>query len=476
VTVDWTELWPWLVAAAGLVVLSGFFAGSEVAMFGLRRVEREQLTRSGRAVDAVVLKLLSQPRRLVTSVLLGSEAVNMTLAAIGIVVFADLLPELATPALVALVVAVVAPVVLLLGVVVPRTLAIKAPIAWARAAARPLALFAFVAWPVRVIVQIFVEGLAKAFGSGGRSRGAGNLSEEEFRKLVDAGSAQGQVDARERRIIHRVFEFSDKNVGQVMTPRERIFAMSYDLPMQRLVKELAARGFSRVPIYQKSLDNVRGILNAKDLVLATAGQAPARTLSELLHEPLFVPRTTPLARLFRTFKQRKVHMALVVSEYGGLLGIVTMEDLLEQLFGEIRDERDNLQSSGLRRGRGGRTPVPGSVTAVPTEPAATIAAAPTPASAAEAEAAAEDAEANDPDLTPPPEDEPVAPRRARSTGVLELIGSASNPSQIPPPEELEPVPAPETPLDEPPQEITKPFDLDDLAADVGDAKVKDGSR
>ncbi|MBZ0237475.1 MAG: hemolysin family protein, partial [Deltaproteobacteria bacterium] len=364
-TLDWSDLAPWLVAAAGLIVLSGFFAGSEVALFGLRRVEREQLARSGRSVDGVVLRLLAQPRRLVTSVLLGSEAVAMSLAGIGVVVFGELLPELATPALVALVVAVVAPIVLLVGVVVPRTLAIKAPIAWARAAARPLALFAFLVFPVRWVVQTIVEGLAKVFASGGRSRSAGDLSEEEFRKLVDAGSAQGQVDARERRLIHKVFEFGDKNVGQIMTPRDKAFALAYDLPMARLAKEVAARGFSRVPIYQRSLDNIRGILNAKDLVLATAGQAPARTLSELLHEPLFVPRTTPLARLFRTFKQRKVHMALVVSEYGGLLGIVTMEDLLEQLFGEIRDERDNLQSGGVRRpGRGGRTPVPGTVTSL----------------------------------------------------------------------------------------------------------------
>src|SRR5205823_8888497 len=125
-----------------------------------------------------------------------------------------------------------------------------------------------------------------------------DLSEEEFRTLVDAGSAQGQVDQRERRIIHRVFEFSDKSVGQVMTPREKIVALSYDLPMSRLVKEVAQKGFSRVPIYQRSLDNVRGILNAKDLVPATSGAAP-RTLAELLHEPLFVPRATPIKRLFR---------------------------------------------------------------------------------------------------------------------------------------------------------------------------------
>jgi Mg2+/Co2+ transporter CorC len=130
-----------------------------------------------------------------------------------------------------------------------------------------------------------------------------------------------------------------------MTPRDRIFAVSYDLPMQRLAKEIAGRGFSRVPVYQKSLDNVRGILNAKDLVNAAAGQAPTRPLNELLHEPLFVPRTTPVKRLFLQFKQKKVHMAIVVSEYGKVLGLVTMDDLLAQIFGVIRDERAELQAS-----------------------------------------------------------------------------------------------------------------------------------
>ncbi len=470
--IDWSELVPWLLAAAGLLVLSGFFAGSEVAMFGLRRVEREQLARSGRTVDAVVLGLLAQPRRLVTSVLIGSEAVNMTLAAIAVVVFGELMPEANEFALIAIAVAVVAPLVLLLGVVVPRTLAIKAPIAWARAAARPLAVFAHLVLPVRFLVQVVADGVAKIFGAGGRSRGAGDLSEEEFRKLVDAGSAQGQVDARERRLIHKVFEFGDKNVGQIMTPRDKVFALAYDLPMARLAKEVAGRGFSRVPIYQRSLDNVRGILNAKDLVMVTAGQAPARTLSELLHEPLFVPRTTPLARLFRTFKQKKVHMALVVSEYGGLLGLVTMEDLLEQLFGEIRDERENLQSGGIRRGRGGRTPVPGTLT--PT----VVGMAPAIDDASPAQTSRDGERDGE---TPPPVAEPERPR-ARSTGVLELSGSADAPQAIPSPEELEPATPPPAavpsaapePVDDGPQEITKPFDLDDLAETLSEGEMKGG--
>jgi CBS domain containing-hemolysin-like protein len=358
-----SALGSWIALASGLLVLSALFSAAEVALFGLRRVDREQLARSGKRIDALVLRLLAQPKRLVESLLIGDQTVTTMVAAIAALVFGEVLPHW-SPWLVAVIAALsVAPLVMLVAEVLPRTLAIKAPIASARALARPLWLFATILTPVRVVVHAAAELLAFPLGGSGRPRASADLSEEEFRTLVDAGSAQGQVDARERRLIHKVFEFGDKNVGQVMTPRDKVFALSYDLPMARITKEVAARGFSRVPIYQRSLDNVRGILNAKDLVLATAGQAPARALSELLHEPLFVPRTTPVSRLFRTMKQKKVHMAVVVSEYGKLLGLVTMDDLLVQLFGAIQDERESLQQT-TRRGRGGRTPLPNTVPAV----------------------------------------------------------------------------------------------------------------
>jgi putative hemolysin len=226
-----------------------------------------------------------------------------------------------------------------------KTLAAKSPLLWSRVCVLPLAAFATVVTPLRLVVNFVSELLLRPLGDAARTRPARDLSEQEFKSLVDAGSAQGQVDARERRLIHRVFEFNDKNVGQVMTPRDRMFALNYDLPMVRLVKEVAGRGFSRVPIYQKAVDNIRGILNAKDLVRSTAGQGPPRPLGDLLHEPLFVPRTTPVKRLFLTFKQKKVHMAIIVSEYGKVLGLVTMDDLLAQIFGAMRDERADLQAS-----------------------------------------------------------------------------------------------------------------------------------
>lgn len=343
------------------VLVSGFCSGSEVALFSLRRVDREQLARSESSIDRRILALLEKPRRLIATVLIGNEAFNSFLAVLALLVTASIVGDDLGPWQIgAIALAVSLPLIVLVSEVTAKTLAAKAPLLWARVCVLPLSAFAVLVTPLRLVVNFLAEVLLRPLGEAARTRPARDISEQEFKSLVDAGSAQGQVDARERRLIHRVFEFSDKNVGQVMTPRDRIFALSYDLPMQRLVKEVAAHGFSRVPIYQKSLDNVRGILNAKDLVTVATGQLPTRPLNELLHEPLFVPRTTPVKRLFLTFKQKKVHMAIVVSEYGKVLGLVTMDDLLAQIFGVIRDERAALQASNanLQASRS-RTPAQG---------------------------------------------------------------------------------------------------------------------
>ena len=338
-----TDLSVAIPLAVMCVMISGFCSGSEVALFSLRRVDREQLAHSDRGVDRRILRMLERPRRLIATVLIGNEAFNALLAVIAFSVACRACESVWLTGLIALGVSL--PLIVLISEVTSKTVAAKAPLTWARLAALPLSAFAALVTPVRLLVQFTAAILLRPLGAAGKTRPARDLSEQEFRNLLDAGSAQGQINARERRLIHRVFDFSDKSVGQVMTPRDRIFALAYDLPAQRLVKEVAARGFSRVPIYQKSIDNIRGIVNAKDLVRSATGAPLGRPLGEILHEPLFVPRTTPIKRLFLTFKQKKVHMALVVSEYGKVLGIVTMDDLLAQIFGTLKDERAALQQS-----------------------------------------------------------------------------------------------------------------------------------
>lgn len=334
--------------AVACLVVSAFCSGTEVALFSIRRLERDQLAHGKRLSDRWIAAMLERSRRLVATTLIGNEASNSVLAVLAFLVLAR---RFTVWQALWLAIAVALPLIVLVTEITARTLAASAPVTWSRVCALPLAAFGLVVAPVRLVIQGVTSLVLRPLGVVARPRPSRDLSEEEFRTLVDAGSVQGQVDARERRLIHRVFEFSDKDVGQVMTPRDRIFALSYDLPAQRLVKELAARGFSRVPIYQRSLDNIRGILNAKDLVRTTAGQPLGRPLGELLHEPLFVPRTTPIKRLFLTFKQKKVHMAIVVSEYGKVLGLVTLDDLLAQIFGVLRDERAELQNR-IPPGRG----------------------------------------------------------------------------------------------------------------------------
>ena len=338
--------------AIACLIVSALCSGSEIALLSIRRLARGQLAHGKRLTDRRILAMLERPRRVTEALLIGSEGSNAVLAVLAFAVLRD--RHAVWPAM-WLAIAVALPLIVLVTDITANTLAGKAPMAWSRLCVLALDALRLAVLPLRLVIRAATAVVLGPFGAAARQRPAHDLSEEEFRTLVDAGSVQGQVDARERRLIHRVFEFNDKNVGQVMTPRDRIFALSYELPAQRLVKELAARGFSRVPIYQRSLDNVRGILNAKDLVRTAAGQPLGRPLGELLHEPLFVPRTTPVKRLFLTFKQKKVHMAIVVSEYGKVLGLVTMDDLLAQIFGRLRDERTVLQDT-IPPGRGLRVP------------------------------------------------------------------------------------------------------------------------
>jgi CBS domain containing-hemolysin-like protein len=248
-------------------------------------------------------------------------------------------------------------VILLFGEMTPKSLAIRINESWARVVAPPLEVVMWVVAPIRLVLQA-IAGIFIAL-TGGRAGGASEgLREEEFRALVDVGSEVGELQVAERRLIHNVFEFGDTTVGKVMTPAERVFALPYEMPLGKLVEAVGTERYSRVPIFKSAKpprpprpgrkpqerlpgsNDIVGVLLAKDLVGYARGQLEGHTIADLLHPPLFVPRATKCDRLFREFQRRKTHIALVVDEYGRLAGLVTMEDLLEELFGEIADEKE----------------------------------------------------------------------------------------------------------------------------------------
>lgn len=335
---------------------SAFFSGSEVALFGLRRSDRELLAKSEAKRDGLVLRLIGHPRRLLATLLIGNESVNVAISAVmaGFIGRFYNSGNEVQDGIVATFLAL--PLLLIFGEIGPKTVAYASSLAWSRRSARVLWVFGALVTPIRIVVRTLAELALKPFEKSRDSTAGEELSEEEFKVLVDAGSAEGEVDDRERHLIHKVFEFGDKTVAQAMQSRGKVFALAYGLPLARLHSEIAARGYSRVPIYDTSIDNIRGVLYAKDLVIASRESKPPEKLSELLHNPLFVPQTTPLERLLSIFKKGKTHMALVVNEYGTLVGIVTMEDLLEELFGEILDERE-LQKSMASKLRSPTEPV-----------------------------------------------------------------------------------------------------------------------
>jgi CBS domain containing-hemolysin-like protein len=219
-------------------------------------------------------------------------------------------------------------IVLLFCDITPKTFALGFPGAIAWITSRPLA----------VLVDL-VHPLARHFAPVEEAPKPEPVSEAEFKALLRLGEDQGQVQPEERAMIHRIFDFGARRASEVMTPRDRIFTIDIETPAAHLISEIAHESFSRVPVYRSSPDDIVGILHAKDLAARRLETAPPR-IERLVRPAYFIPPGKALADLFDEMRRGHFQMALVVNEYGRLLGLVTLEDLLEELFGEIRDEFD----------------------------------------------------------------------------------------------------------------------------------------
>lgn len=342
-----------LLAIGTLLMASAFFAGSETALFSLSRIQREAMATRQDKSSQRLAHLLSHPRRLIVTIIVCNELINIANSSFAATVVAHLLPGVREVGQVIIATAVMVPLILFFGEMTPKSLALRLGERWARVISLPLSLLAFVITPVRILLQWISAGVLAIVGARSMTREEG-LREEEFRSLVDVGSEEGELQVAERRLIHNVFEFGDTTVGKVMTPADKVFALPYEMPLGRMVEAIAAERYSRVPIYKtakatrgsdgkrpaRGAMEVVGILLAKDLTGYYWGALEGHTVQDLLHPVLFVPRTTKCDQLFREFQRKRTHVALVVDEYGRLAGLVTMEDLLEELFGEIADEKE----------------------------------------------------------------------------------------------------------------------------------------
>jgi len=344
-------LWLELVLFVVMMGLSGFFSSSETALFSLKDVQLDRMRREEHPRIKLINMLLSQPRRLIITILIGNELVNVTASVISAAIVIRVLGvEHKWVNLLIMV-----PVLLVAGEITPKVLAIRHNEAFAGFESRPIHLFAQLIRPLRWIVRKVADACITLIL--GRERSRGNLiTEDMVRTLAREAVGEGALDRLEAQFIDQIFDFGNKTVEDVMTPRSDIFFLPLDMPLEQIVKELCKTRHTKVPIYHEHRDDITGILHARDLLgedLARLSQDP-RGLRKLLHKPYFVPESKLVADLFRTFRQRKLSIALTVDEYGGVTGLVTMEDLLECIFGEIHspsEEHDQAVIEAQGEGR-----------------------------------------------------------------------------------------------------------------------------
>jgi putative hemolysin len=323
-----------LLALGLLIVCSAVLTGAEAAYFSLGRARLSRL-RDQRAAGGTP-HLIERPHDLLVTLLVGITMINIGGSALA----AHIAHELVGPRL-GPVVEMLAMIVLLttFGEVLPMTMAVKYPERFLRVVHRPVAWLATVLAPVRVVLGSLTALTLRVVARDRRDQP--ELSEEELRTLVDVGASEGVVEREEREMIHKVFELEDTLVRSVMVPRTDMFCLDLETPREEILPALRENLHSRVPVFEGSIDVIVGILYTKDLLPYVATGLPANfDLRAHLHPPYFVPESKRADALLQEFQAKKLHMAIVVDEYGGTAGLVALEDLLEELVGEIADEYD----------------------------------------------------------------------------------------------------------------------------------------
>jgi putative hemolysin len=320
-----------------LAICSAFFSGSETALFSLSRVELHGFREKPGAAASRILDLLRHPRHTIVTILLGNELVNVSMSIVGAAIVSSF-ARIDVRAQTLLAILIITPVVMIFCEIVPKTIALRHASSLAPVIVYPLSIFYDAISPLRVALTWIARRMVVLFG-GSTEVEAPMVMEEEFRRLVDLGRKKGVIDEEESEIIHNVFEFTDKTAGEIMTPAERLFALPTDMPHDRLMEEIRSTQFSRVPFYEGDRSRFAGVLHVRDLfsfqMRREAGSADDMRI--LLRPLIFVGEATPLEELLREFQRAHMHMALVADDSGAVKGIVTMDDVLEELFGEMEE-------------------------------------------------------------------------------------------------------------------------------------------
>jgi len=355
-----TEIALSVLAIAVLLVASGFFSGSETALTGASRPRIQADAQQGSRPARIVRTLWERKELLIGGILLGNNLVNIAASAIATALFIKLVGEAGT--IYATVVMTL--LVLIFAEVLPKTYAIHNAEKVSLAVAPLMRVVMVIFAPVTHGVNFVARGALRPFGIDIGAPLGSAQSEEELRGAIDLHAGGSEEVRQERQMLRSILDLGDVEVGEIMTHRKNIVALNADEDLETLIEQVLESPFTRIPIWQGTTDNIVGVLHAKELFRAfkeARGDTGALRLDEIMQAPWFIPDSTDLLRQLQSFRRRQGHFALVVDEYGEMLGIVTLEDILEEIVGDIADEHD-VEIAGVTTLKDGAILVEGTVT------------------------------------------------------------------------------------------------------------------
>lgn len=319
-----------------LILISGFFSGSEASLFSLNLIQKERLKSRSFKTAALIDILIHHPKQLIITILVGNDMINIAASVIATGLFLTHYPHTAEW----ITIAVMTPLTLIFAEVLPKTVSVAHNEKIASMATRPLLAFYRFILPIRWMFEVTADGIIRMMGFYKKEKEP-VIMEDDFRDMVDLSHKDGEILGLERDLIHNVFEFSDTRVAGVMTPVKQIQSIPEGLPFPEVVKRAQKTRHSRIPVYSKVKKNIIGILYVKDLLKIKQSQKKDKALlNEIVRPAIFVLDSRMVDDIFYLLKEKRTHIAICHNENGDISGLITMEDLLEELFGEIYDEND----------------------------------------------------------------------------------------------------------------------------------------
>ena len=327
-----------LILLLVLLILSGFFSSSETALFPIGRAKARFLSKQPGKAYQLILKMKEDPHKLLTTILIGNNLVNIGASALATAISINYFakaPDMNTSGMaVGIATGIMTFLILVFGEIIPKSIATRNNIMIAQMVIFPIYWMSYIFYPV-ILVLNFIPKLT------GRVKSAPRVTEEELMSFVEVVHDEGQINPGEKELINNIVKLDDIGVSHIMTPSVDMFLIdkSAELHLEKIVES----GFTRIPVIDGDIDHIVGMVNIKDLFRQQASASEGLVLEEVMREPYFVPENKKLDQLLNQFKSRKDHAAIVVNEYGEVTGIVTLEDVLEAIVGDITDETDIIK-------------------------------------------------------------------------------------------------------------------------------------